>query len=191
MAVGVSCIDNLRLDEVFPQRGKHAFSNAWTIRTDTNLLVIDTSQGTIFSDDIESDRDFGFLIVNNQNQVVALISIDHKLIDNKPDGIADCAVLCDSLIIIVEFKTNALGNTDAAVADTFDKAVLQIKETVSLLENRLSAIGVVLRQQSNMLCRIVLSHSFPRVSAARQDYSFSFEEDTGLSLSFETMFVVS
>lgn len=191
MAVGVACIDHLRLDEVFPQEGKHAFSNAWTVRADTSLLVIDTPQGSIFSDDIDSDRDRGFLIVNNQNHIVALVSIDHKLIENKPDGIADCAVLGDDILIIVEFKTNALGNSDEAVAVTFDKAVSQIKETVLLLENRLCSIGVDLRNESNILCRIVLAHSFPRVSAVRQDYSFSFEEDTGLRLSFETQFILS
>ena len=84
MSVGILEIDRLRLDELFPSNGKHAFNQAWTLRTDSLLLVIDDAQQnrTVFSENIEQDRDFGLLVINNKNNVVVLLAIDHALVDN-------------------------------------------------------------------------------------------------------------
>lgn len=193
MAVEILEIDRLRLDELFPSNGKHAFNQSWTLRTDSSLLVIDDAQQnrTVFSENVEQDRDFGLLVINNKNDVVVLLAIDHALVESHPGGIADGALLHKNQVVFVEFKTNALGNSDEQTETTFDKAVSQLKETIRFFETKLSTVSIDLRLFSEVSCRIILAHSFPKATAAKQDVEFSFFEEEGIDLSFETQIAFS
>lgn len=193
MSVGILEIDRLRLDELFPSNGKHAFNQAWTLRTDSLLLVIDDAQQnrTVFSENIEQDRDFGLLVINNKNNVVVLLAIDHALVDNHVGGITDCALLHQSQVVFVEFKTNALGGSEPSTMSTFDKAVSQLKETIHFFENKLSTLSLDLKSSSDVSCRIILAHSFPKATAAKQDIELAFLEEEGLDLSFESQLTFS
>ena len=185
MAVGIESIDRLRLDLAF---GSH-FDNAWTVRTDKKLLVVDddTTKISRFSDD-ECEGEQALMIVNKNNKIITLVATDHKLIDNHPGGIADCAVFDDTKLEFVEFKTNAFGNSDESIIDTFDKACSQLKETLVVFNDKLKAVDVDLFNTMAVECRIVLSHRFPRASAIKQDYRLQFTNETnGIELYFERL----
>lgn len=187
MSVGLQSIDMLKLDEAFAKGTSSPFNDCWTVRTDTNLLVVDNNDTGIseFSDN-QDDAQHALLIINNKNKEIVLLKIDHKLFDNRPGGIADCAVLNGTCFDFVEFKTNALGNSEQSIRDTFDKAIWQLKITADLFDQRLSSVEVNFRDAVAIRCRVVVSERFPKSTATKQEYKLSFAEDTnGLELSFE------
>ena len=143
MSVGINSIDKLQLDVAF---GK-CFEKAWTVRADSRLLVIDDDIDHVsrFSDS-EDDEPRALVVLNEKNKSIVLLAIDHKLIDNHQGGIADCAVFDEKKIEFVEFKTNAYGNSEEAIRDTFDKACDQLKETLIVFKNQLLTVGVDLFQ---------------------------------------------
>lgn len=183
MSVGIDPIDKLQLDVAFGKR----FEKAWTVRADKRLLVIDddVDHGSKFSDS-EDDEPRALVVLNEKNKLIVLLAIDHQLIDNHPGGIADCAVFDENKIEFVEFKTNAYGNSEEAIRDTFDKACGQLEETLVVFKNQLLAVGVDLFQAMVVECRVVVAHRFPRATATKQDYCLQFASDTnGIELFFE------
>ena len=74
---------------------------------------------------------------------------------------------------------------------TFDKAVSQLKETIHFFENKLSTLSLDLKSSSDVSCRIILAHSFPKATAAKQDIELAFLEEEGLDLSFESQLTFS
>lgn len=183
MSVGINSIDKLQLDVAF---GK-CFAEAWTVRADSRLLVIDDDIDHVsrFSDS-EDDEPRALVILNEKNKLIVLLAIDQKLIDNHQGGIADCAVFDDRKIEFVEFKTNAYGNSEEAIRDTFDKACSQLKETLIVFKSQLLAVGVDLFQVVVVECRVVVAHRFPRATATKQDYCLQFASETnGIELFFE------
>jgi hypothetical protein len=157
------------------------------VRADSRLLVVDDDDIHLsrFSDN-DDDEARALIVINDQNKTITLVAIDHKLIDNHLGGIADCAVFDDKKIEFVEFKTNALGHSEEAIRDTFDKACGQLKETLIVFKNQLLAVGVDLFQTMVVECRVVVAHRFPRATATKQDYCLQFASETnGIELFFE------
>ena len=102
MAVGIESIDRLRLDVAFSGR----FEDAWTVRADSRLLVIDDETNSVSRySDSEEDEPRALVVLNEKNKLIVLLSIDHNLIDNHLGGIADCAVFDEQKIEFVEFST--------------------------------------------------------------------------------------
>lgn len=185
MTIGIDIIDKLKLDLAFDNH----FDDCWTVRTDSKLLVIDddVNRKSRFSDD-EMDEERALIIINSHNKVITLISIDHALIENHPGGIADCAVMDNQKIAFVEFKTNAYGNSDESIYDTFEKASNQLKETLHVFGCRLSTLGIDLREVMAVECRIIVSHRYPKASAFKQDFRALFAQETnGIDLYFERL----
>lgn len=184
MAVGIENIDKLKLDIVFGSR----FDNAWTVRTDTKLLVVDDNDTKVsrFSDD-KSDEYRALMVVNEKHKLITLVAIDHVLINNHPGGIADCMVFDDSKLEFIEFKTNAYGNSDESIKDTFDKACNQLKETLVVFRDKLKLVGVDLINVMAIECRIIVSQRFPKATATKQDYKLKFANDTKIELFFERL----
>lgn len=185
MTVEVESIDQLRLDEAFGKR----FNNSWTIRADSQLLVVDDDETKVsrFSDD-KDDEPKALVVLNDKNKIITLLSIDHALIDNHPGGIADCAVFDTNKIEFVEFKTNAYGNSEESIRNTFDGAREQLKETLTVFKSKLLALGIDLFDVMAVECRIIVAHRFPRSTAAKQDCRILFAEETGgIELYFERL----
>ena len=187
MTTGVEAIDKLRLYMAFGEN----LQGSWTIRTDSRLLVVDdiTTNVSRFSDDnVEEEK--ALVILNPNNKLITLLSIDHQLVKDHPGGIADCAVLDEVKIDFIEFKTNAYGNSEQAIMDTFEKATSQLKETLKVFKSKLLAVGIELMDVMIVECRIIVSHRFPRATAAKQNYRAAFGIDTdGVNLLFERLVV--
>ena len=73
------------------------------------------------------------MVINEKNKEIVLFSIDNMLVASRQGGITDGALFDIEQFHFIEFKTNALGNSEQAVFDTFDKAVGQIRETIKVL----------------------------------------------------------
>lgn len=186
MSVGVKAIDKLKLDDAFSQRTYKKFNDCWTVRMDKKLMVIDDNveKISIFSDN-EDDESNALLIINENNKEIVLLSIDNKLFKSYPGGITDCALFDEEQFRFVEFKTNAYGNSEEAIRDTFDKAVSQLKNSLGLFIDRLSKVNIDFMDSTVIRCHIVTSETFPKSKATKQEFKYAFTDDTGLELSFD------
>ena len=111
--------------------------------------------------------------------------MDNRLLSNIQGGIADCALLDTCKFYFVEFKTNALGNSDKAVRDTFDTACKQLKHTLMIFAERLANVGIEFLNMVEVSCKIVVSESFPKSKATKQEYRVAFLEENGIPLDFK------
>lgn len=184
MADRNKAIDELKLAEAFAQPHK-PFDECWNVRMDSELLVIDDddTHATRFSDDAD-DAGRALMVINEKNKEIILLSIDNMLVASRQGGITDGALFDTEQFHFIEFKTNALGNSEQAVFDTFDKAVGQLRETIKVFVEKMEPQGINLTDVRKVYCHVVVSERFPRTRATRQDYSLRFFDETGIELSF-------
>lgn len=186
MAVNQQSIDSIRLDEAFATNTYRPFNECWTVRMDSELVVIDDDEEKCsrFSNNLD-DLQKALLVINKNNKQIVLLSIDNKLIVNHEGGIADCALFDDKQFHFVEFKTNAYGNSSEQVRETFDKATSQLKETIRVFRNRLQDVNVVFEDTITLSCNVVVSQRFPKSRAIKQEYQISFaDENNNIPLFF-------
>jgi hypothetical protein len=143
MAVNQAAIDHLRLDEAFGIETYKPFNDCWTVKMDRELMVVDDDIEKVsrFSDD-EAELQRALLVINENYRQIVLLSIDNKLIKEHEGGIADSALFDEEQFRFIEFKTNAYGNSEQAVRDTFDKATDQLKETIHVFKDRLQKVNI-------------------------------------------------
>lgn len=177
-------IDDLKLAEAFAQPHK-PFDQCWNVRMDSELLVIDddNTHAARFSD-APDDMGRALMVINEKNKEIVLLSIDNMLIASHKGGITDGAIFDTEQFHFIEFKTNALGDSEQAVNDTFEKAIGQLSETIKVFVDKLTPQGVNLTEVRQVYCHIVVSERFPRARAARQAYSLRFFDEEGIELSF-------
>ena len=132
MASRNEAIDSLQFAEAFQQSHK-PFDECWSVRMDSELLVVDDddTHATRFSDNPD-DVGRALMVINGENKEIVLLSIDNMLVASRQGGITDGALFDTEQFHFIEFKTNALGNSEQAVFDTFDKAVGQLRETIKV-----------------------------------------------------------
>ena len=124
-------------------------------------------------------------IVYNPTADEAIVgSIDNKLIKNHKGGIADGAVFNIEHFHFVEFKTDAEGHTIDAVTYTYNKAMDQLLETLSVFANNLLKAQVDFFKETEVQCHIILSKVFPRSIASEQTYRLEFAQKTMSQLKF-------
>lgn len=125
-------------------------------------------------------------VSNPSGQEAVVLAIDHKLIDNWEGGIADGAVFNLSDFHFVEFKTNAICQSDAGVEETYVKAMQQLISTVDLFKEVLAKAYVDFTSKVQIECHIIVSDIFPRNNASEMTKALLFADKTGgLPLSFD------
>ena len=185
MAVGIEAIDKLKLDEAFAQGTFRPFNERWTVRMDKELLVVDDDiQKFSHFSNTPDDEVRALMVINEKNKQIVLLSIDNKLIASHPGGITDCALFDTDQFRFIEFKTNAYGNSEKAIHDTFEKASHQLIETIHVFADRMQKVNVVFEDAITISCHIVVSHSFPKSKAMKQEFQLAFAEETGFALEF-------
>lgn len=186
MAVNQQTIDRIKLDEAFATETYLPFNECWTVRMDSELMVIDDDEKKFsrFTDDPE-DAQNALMVVNEKNRQIVLLSIDNKLIKDHKGGICDCALFDDKQFQFVEFKTNAYGNSNEQVRETFDKATSQLKETILVFKDRLQKVDIKFEDAVTLSCHVVVSQRFPKSRAIKQEYQISFaDENNNIGLFF-------
>ena len=186
MPIGIKSVDRLRLDDAFNDKMVHRpLTECINVKCDERLLVIDDEKTRCsrFGNEVD-DLDKALIVVNEKKYEIVLLSIDHQLLTGIQGGIADCALFDDKQFRLVEFKTNAEGNSKK----NFDKATSQLKHTIQVFRDRLQAVDIQFEEAVALRCHVVVSHNFPRSLATMQDYQFEFAIDTGgIILSFDSV----
>jgi len=178
-----------RLRLVYAFRGYATkIKDCLVVSREKELVVIDDEDAhcSRFST-LDTDRERGCLIHNPGEDEIVLLPIDNKLITNHAGGVADCAVFNSLLFCFIEFKSNAKGNTEVAIDDTYRKAINQLKETLHIFKERIEDAQnhFKIHTETDIRCHVIVSALFPRSRAVEQTYQLAFAQDTGIALSFE------
>lgn len=178
-------IERLRIRQSF--NGMTAnLDECLTYSSDVTAYISDDEQSGIshFAEN-SGEHDKCLKVFNLQKREYCLLSIDHCLVNDREGGIADCGVFDDRRFWMVEFKTNAQGNTDMAVNATYQKAISQIEETIKLFADKMKEADVDFVEVSDLHCDIVTAQSFPKLTAQEQNLSMEFAMDNnGIPLTF-------
>ncbi|MDY3266979.1 MAG: hypothetical protein SOX26_05555 [Phocaeicola sp.] len=175
-------VQNLKLCYAF-KGYKQKVEDCITVTSANEFYIEDNpeSKCTVIVDSANFDKKCR--VINLSSSEAVLLAIDNKLISNRE--IADGAVFNMDDFHFIEFKTNAEGNSDKAVSDTYDKAISQLQSTINLFEVNLSAVGIDFKNKINIGCHIVVSEAFPRNNAVEITKAMDFAYRTLLPLSFD------
>lgn len=175
-------VRNLKLCYAF-KGYKQKVEDCITVTTATEFFIEDSpeSKCTVMVEHATEDKKCK--VINLSSSEVVLLAIDNRLISNRE--IADGAVFNMDDFHFIEFKTNAEGNSDKAVSDTYDKAISQLKSTIDLFESNLSAVGIDFKNKININCHIVVAETFPRNNAAEITKAIDFAYNTLVPLIFD------
>lgn len=129
-------------------------------------------------------RDKTFIILNKNHKDVFLWHIDGVLFSK--DSKCDCAILTDVDMDFIEFKSNAVNNTEEAIEDNYTKASGQLLTTIEAVTERCSSVGVELVDVVKIKAFAVFNRSVPKNDALRKNISTKFLKDSGgIKLSFD------
>ena len=114
-------------------------------------------------------------IHNKQQKEIVLIQIDNKLISSSSSQPrCDCAIADENAFRFVEFKTNALGNTDNAYSQTYETSMRQLSTSIHLFADKTQQIGFPLKDRRQISAHICTSIRFPRIQTSEIGYAVKF-----------------
>ena len=97
----------------------------------------------------------------------------------------DCALLTDSHMRFVEFKSNASNETLKALEYNYEKAALQISITYQDINTRSNIVGVDLRRVKKLEGYAVFNRTVPKNNAHQKAVSAKFLNDNKFRLYFQ------
>lgn len=68
--------------------------------------------------------------------------------------------------------------------EAIDKASHQLIETIHVFSDRMQKVNIAFEDAITISCHIVVSHSFPKSKAMKQEFQLAFAEETGYALEF-------
>lgn len=183
---GVSeSVKNLRLCQAFWGHNP-VITDCTEEITDAEFYIEDSQEVGYTIKVQQPTQDKACKVLNPSQNTATLLPIDNRFIKNNVNGIADAAVFNTKDFHFVEFKTNAEGNSDYAVSETYKKAMDQLKGTLNLFESKINAIKIDFRKQVNVECNIIVSETFPRNKSAEMTNAMLFAQETnGILLRFD------
>ena len=194
MSVDYTAIKRLRLQEAFNDNEK--FQKIAADDDYLEELFSETHRGKIYIHDDETEghsifiedtngigSDKIFEITNSGHQELFLWHIDGVLF--KKDSKCDCGFLTNNYVGFVEFKSNALNNSREAIKANYNKAVSQLKLTITEVKNRCERIGVDLLAESPIEAFAVFDKTVPKDKASQKNLAVKFQlEMEGIPLNF-------
>lgn len=176
-------VSRLRLGSAF--RGYAVpFQNCISITSDQRFLVVDDGVTQISNNPFDEYRTC--VVINPSSKKIIVLSIDHKLIDQRPGGMADGAVFDNKKFAFVEFKDHSEGNLDYSIEKTYEKACNQLHQAVELFKELMANVSIEFLKMVKVECHIIVNKMFPEAKAIQQDKATEFAIDNpGLELSFE------
>lgn len=155
------------------------------VSRDSKIMIVDDVKGTCISKR-EEDAYRCCLCINANNNEIVVLPLDKRLLKQQVGGMADEAVFDEQKFVFLEFKDQALGNSDAAIAGTYTKASSQLTAALALFEEKTTSVGVDFLHSVDVSCHIIVSDKFPRTSALEQNMMLLFAiNNNGVALSFE------
>lgn len=157
----------------------------WTDRG--NVFIIDDANigHSIFILDTRGlGTDKTFKVINRSHKDLFLWHIDGVLY--YADSKCDCAFLTNDYLGFVEFKSNASNNTEASIKGNYEKAKLQLTQTIMDVVDRCKKVGVELQNVVNVEAFAVFNRTVPRHNAYQKKLAAQFLLDTnGIPLYFK------
>ncbi len=187
-------IDQLELKEAFSDNSK--FQNIKNSEDYLTELFECENRGLLFVYD-DSDKGhstyventFGlgldkvFKVHNKEHKDVFLWHIDGVLFAKNSK--CDCAILTDTVMDFIEFKSNAINNTEEAINTNYMKASDQLLATLKVISERCKSAGVDLINTVNVKAFAVFNRSLPSNDALRKKISAEFAmKSEGVKLFF-------
>lgn len=187
-------IDQLRLKEAFSENSKFQnINNGLDFLTELfecenrGLLFIyddsDKGHSTYVQDTSGLGVDKVFKVHNKEHKDVFLWHIDGVLFAKNSK--CDCAILTDKDMDFIEFKSNAINNTEKAIETNYEKASDQLLVTLKVVSERCKSAGIELFSAVNVKAFAVFNRSVPSNDAIRKKLSAKFAMDSeGVKLYF-------
>lgn len=140
---------------------------------------------SIFVEDTKGiGRDKVFIVDNREHKDVFLWHIDGVLFQKGSK--CDCAVLTDGSVDFVEFKSNALNETDETIEANYKKASSQLLLTLNEVSEKCRSVGIDLQTMVEVNAFAVFNKTVPKNSALQKSISAKFLLDSnGIKLHFD------
>ncbi len=124
-----------------------------------------------------------FKVHNKEHKDVFLWHIDGILFAKNSK--CDCALLTDVDMDFIEFKSNAVNNTEEAINTNYEKASDQLLATLEVVSEKCKSAGVDLINSVNVKAFAVFNRSVPSNDALRKRISVTFAmKSKGVKLLF-------
>lgn len=131
-------------------------------------------------------------IYNEHQKEIVLLQIDNKLISSSSSQPrCDCAIADKEAFRFVEFKTNALGNTENAYSQAYETAMSQLSASIQLFADKTKQIGFPLKDRRKLSAHICTSIRFPRIQTSEIGYAVKFGLLEHLPLYFDSKLLIS
>lgn len=157
----------------------------WTDRG--NVFIIDdanTGHSIFILDTRGLGTDKTFKVINRSHKDLFLWHIDGVLY--YADSKCDCAFLTDDYLGFVEFKSNAANHTEASIKGNYDKAKLQLTQTIRDVVDRCNKVGVELQHAVSVEAFAVFNRTVPSHNAYQKKLAAQFLLETdGVPLYFK------
>lgn len=126
-------------------------------------------------------------VLNERHKEIVLIQIDNKLVSSSSaQPRCDCAIADGEVFRFVEFKTNALGNSDNAYSQTYETAMRQLSSSIQLFGDKTRQTGFPLKDKRRLSAHICTSIRFPRIQTSEIGYAVKFGLLEQLPLYFDS-----
>ena len=124
-------------------------------------------------------------VINSEHKNIFLLHIDGILFSK--DSKCDCALITISDLQFVEFKTEALQNSNQAIEDNYNKACNQLSTTFKEFKERCSKVNVDISDLIKVKAYAVFNKTVPANSATQKKLRVKFLEDNGIPLIFSNV----
>lgn len=182
-------LQDLQLEVVFTSYCSNILPHVLTSNRDEHVVDPDNGSGSVFVSPMvgQLEEQTGrFFKINNPAKIpFSVLQIDHCIISTNEVNKCDCAIVDDAELSFIEFKTNATNTTTKGFRRNTNKAITQLKFTLSIFQQELNRLGLDLDTLRQVDCYVCFYQGYPRHTASEMNYCAEFSLDTGYALSFD------
>ena len=156
----------------------------WTIRGIIFIYDDDDAGHSVFVADTRGlGSDKTLRVLNATHKDLFLWHIDGVMY--RKGSKCDCAFISDNYFGFVEFKANAANNSDEAIKANYEKATMQLKQTVDDVIKRCQNAGIDVMASTMVEAYAVFNPTVPRHNAYQKKMAAKFLMETdGIPLYF-------
>lgn len=189
-----TAIKQLRLKEAFKSDAKFSvistdedyLNTLFETKNNSHLFVYDSESlghSTFITNTYGIGSDKVFNVANNTRKDVFLWHIDGVLYAR--DSKCDCALISDTDLKFVEFKSEAAQNSLQAIEDNYNKAYKQLSITFKDIDSKCKSAGVDMRKIVNIKAYAVFNRTVPSDNATQKNLKTKFLKEHGVKLLFK------
>lgn len=189
-----TAVKQLKLKDAFKADAKFSgistdedyLSVLFETKNNSRLFVYDNASlgySTFITNTYGIGADKVFKIANNTHKDVFLWHIDGVLYAK--DSKCDCALISDTDIKFVEFKSEAAQLSLQAIENNYNKAYDQLSNTFKDIDSKCKSVGVDMRKIVNIKAYAVFNRTVPSDNATQKNLKTKFLKEHGVKLLFK------